>query len=43
MNLIYIGRTTFMRIHYLLGDAGVEADKEINNSSIGNQTTIFFI
>ena len=42
MNLIYIGRTTFIRIHYLLGDADVEADKEINNSSIGNKTTNFF-
>ena len=42
MNLIYIGRTTFLRIHSILGYADIEADKEINNSSIGNKTTNIF-
>ena len=42
MNLIYIGRTCFIRIHYILGYADIEADQEINNSSIGNKTTNIF-
>ena len=42
MNLIYIGRTTFIRIHYILGYADIEADKGNNNSSIGNKTTNIF-
>ena len=43
MNLIFIGRTTFIRIPYILGYADFEADKEINNSSIGNKTTNIFL
>ena len=43
MNLIFIGRTTFIRIPYILGYADIEADKEINNSSIGNKTTNIFL
>ena len=42
MNLIFIGRTTFIRVPYILGYADIEADKEINNSSIGNKTTNIF-
>ena len=42
MNLIYIGRTSFIRINNILGYADFEADKEPNNSSVGNKTTIVY-
>ena len=39
MNLICIGRITFIRIHFFKIFADSEADNEIDNSSIGNKTS----
>ena len=39
MNHIFIGTNTFIRIRFFWIYAGIEADNEIHNSSLGNKTT----
>ena len=39
-NLVYIGKTTFLKIHFFQIHANFEAENEIDNSDKGDGTTI---